>query len=202
MIEYIPLPPSPATWELDGRHQPQQDYKDPVVKEIFLSSRQKKYTKVLKLAAELDPKQLSEQVGEVVAKAYRDIIKKRIKANQLQPAARWTREMLDTVPVHCDGEDKRRLNKIIDRLDKENISHEFTRIDAPPLVEEPCFAMAEDSHFTIAEVSSLPMGERPKTAFELFAITRDGVLYIDRRGKSVAASGALGRLRKLPVISF
>ena len=112
-VEYIPLPPAPPTWEVDGRDEFHREYEDPLLKEIFQAGWQRKYTKVIKLAAELVPERLAGQVGQVVAKAYRDTVQKRLKANQIEPAARWAKAMLDTVPVHCTDVDKRRYNKIL-----------------------------------------------------------------------------------------
>lgn len=196
-VEYIPLPPSPRTWEVDGRDEFHREYEDPTLKEVFQAGWQRKHTKVIKLAADLSREQLSGQVGQIVAKAYRDTVQKRLKANQTKPAARWAKEMLDTVPANCTDVDKRRYNKILDKLDKAKVRHEFVRIAVPPANSEPPFALLEGSNWTLADIKALPKAERPDTAFNLMAFTVDGVLYADRQGKSELASGEPGALRKL-----
>ncbi len=195
-VEYIPLPPSPRTWEVDGRDNFHREYEDPLLKEIFQAGWQRKHTKVIKLAADLAPAHLSGQAGQVVAKAYRDIVQKRLKANQIEPAACWAKVMLDTVPAHCTDVDKRRYNKILDKLDKAKIRHEFIRIQAIPTNDEPPFALSESSNWTLVEIKALPKAERPDTAFHLMTFTVDGVIYADRQGKGDLASGRPGALRK------
>lgn len=195
-VEYIPLPPSPRTWEVDGRDEFHREYEDPDLKEIFQAGWQRKHTKVIKLATDLTPEQLAGHIGEVVAKAYRDTIQKRLKANQIKPAARWAKEMLDTVPAHSSDVDKRRYNKILDKLDKAKVSHQFERIDAHPTNNQPLFALSEGANWTLAKINALPKAERPDTAFHPMAFTVDGVLYADRQGKSELASGGTGALRK------
>jgi len=195
-IEYIPLPPSPPTWEVDGRDELHRENEDPLLKEIFKAGWKRKYTNVIKLAAELAPERLAGQVGQVVAKAYRDTVQKRLKANQIKPAARWAREMLDTVPAHCTDVDKRRYNKILTRLDKAKVRHEFVPMEVPPANSEPPFALSDGSSWSLIEIKALPKAERPDTAFYLMAFTVDSVLYSDRNGKSELASGGPGALRR------
>lgn len=195
-VEYIPLPPSPRTWEVDGRDDFHREYEDPQLKEIFQAGWQRKYTKVIKLAADLVPERLSGRVGDVVAKAYRDAVQKRLKANQIEPASRWAKEMLDAVPAHCTDADKRRFNKILDNLDKAKIRHEFVRIEITPTMNEPAFALLEGSNWTLGAIKALPKAERPDTAFHIIAFTVDGALYADQLGKSEIASGRRGALRK------
>ena len=195
-VEYIPLPPSPPTWEVDGRDEFHHEYEDPLLKEIFQAGWQRKYTKVIKLAAKLVPERLAGQVGQVVAKAYRNTVQKRLKANQIEPAARWAKAMFDTVPAHCTDVDKRRYNKILAKLDKAKVRHEFVSMEVPPAYSEPPFALSVGSNWNLVQIKALPKAERPDTAFHLMAFTVDGVLYGDRNGKSELASGGPGSLRK------
>lgn len=195
-VEYIPLPPSPHTWDLDGRDVLYREYKDPDLKEIFRAGSRRKHTKVIDLAKRLSVQQLAGHVGEVVAKAYRDTVHKRLRANQITPAARWAREMLDTVPVHCTDVDKRRYSKILGMLDKARVKHTFDPIDASPTNDQPLFAVSEGSEWTLAEIKVLRDVERPDPAFHQVAFMLDGVLYADTQGKSGLAAGGRGALRK------
>lgn len=196
-VEYVPLPPSPKTWEVDGRENFNRDYNDPLLKEIFRAGWQRKNTKVTDLAKDIGPEHLSGQAGQVVAKAYRDIILKRLKSNQIEPAARWSKEMFDIVPTHCTDTDRRRYNKILDKLDKANIRHEFTKIEVATTKDEPLFTLSEDSKWTLGEIVSIPEAERPDTSFKLTTFTVDGVLYSDLQGKSDLSTGKPACLRKL-----
>lgn len=196
-VEYIPLPPSPPTWELDGRDEFHREYENPQLKQIFQAGWNRQYAKVIKLATGLDPKLLSGRVGEIVAKAYRDIIQKRLKTNQLKPAARWAKEMLDTIPSHCIDTDKRRYNKILAKLDKAGIQHSFLPIEAPPPNSEPLFQLSLGANWCLGKVKSFSKGERPDTAFHLMALTADGSLYEKHNEKSNVTPGSSGALRKL-----
>ncbi|MEQ9617731.1 MAG: J domain-containing protein [Deltaproteobacteria bacterium] len=196
-IEYIPLPQSPCTWELDGRDGFQREYEDPLLKEIFQYGWQGKYTKVINLSKKLSIDRLSGQLGQIVAKAYRNTVLKRLRANQIKSAARWAKEMLDTVPTHCTDTDKRRLNKIILKLDKAKIKHKFLPVDVPPPSSEPLFTLSKGDKWNILEVKTLPKDERPDKTFQILGVTFDGVLYADRNGKSELASGGPSALRKL-----
>ena len=42
-VEYIPLPPSPKTWEVDGRNEFHAEYQIPELKEIFQAGWEKKW---------------------------------------------------------------------------------------------------------------------------------------------------------------
>lgn len=197
-VNYIPLPPSPKTWEVDGRDEFHKEFNNPDLEEIFKAGWQRKHTKVIKLASNLTSQQLAGQVGEIIAKAYRDTILKRSKANQIKPAARWAAEMLDTVPTHCADTDKRRYNKIIKKLDKEKIKHNFDLVDVPPTNSQTPFILSDGSPWTISEIKSIPKQKRPDTAFIPTAFTADGILFIDSRGKSeIASHGNQVALRKI-----
>ncbi len=198
-VEYIPLPPAPRTWEVDGRDEFHREYEDPQLKNIFQAGWQRKHTKVIKLAKELKPEQLSGRVGEIVAKAYRDTIQKRLKADQIEPAARWAKEMLEVVTAHCTDTDKRRYNKILLKLEKANIKHGFSPIEVSSTNSEPLFKLSAKSNWTLVSIKSLSKDERPDPAFNLMAFTADGALYGDRSGKSsvAAAADGAGALRKL-----
>ena len=115
---------------------------------------------MIKLAADLTPEQLAGHIGEVVAKAYRDTIQKRLKANQIKPAARWAKEMLDIVPLHSSDTDKRRYNKILHKLDKAKVSHQFERINAPPTNIQPPFALSEGTNWTLVDIKALPKADK------------------------------------------
>lgn len=196
-VEYIPLPPSPPTWEVDGRDDFHREYDDPLLKGIFHAGWQRKYTKVIKLASDLTAGQLSGQVGQVVAKAYRDAVQKRLKANQIEPAARLAKKMIDAVPTYCNDIDKRRYNKILDKLEKANVKHEFIRLEVSPINNKPPFILSEGSNWILAEIQPLTKLERPDTAFQLMTFTIDGVLYADQYGKSELSSGKPAALRKI-----
>jgi len=197
-VDYIPLPPSPKSWEVDGRDEFHKEFNIPELKDIFQAGWQRKYTKVIKLASQLSPAQLTGQAGEIVAKAYRDTILKRSKANQIKPAVRWASEMLDIVTTHCTDTDKRRYNKILKQLNKANIKHQYKTIDVPSSNSIPPFRLSNSSPWELKKISSIPKEKRPDTAFIPSAFTADGVLYIDKNGKSeIASEEGYSALRKL-----
>ena len=96
--EYIPMPPSPPTWEVDGRDEFHREYNDTAIGPVFQAGFKKQHTKVVKLAAGLSAEQRQGRVGDVIAKAYRKLIIQRMKAGQLAAAAKQCVEMLEKVP--------------------------------------------------------------------------------------------------------
>ena len=72
--EYIPLPPSPPAWEVDGRDEFQREYDDPTIGPVFQAGFQNQHSKVVKLAAGLSAEQRQGRAGDVIAKAYRKLI--------------------------------------------------------------------------------------------------------------------------------
>ena len=66
--EYLPLPPSPPTWEVDGRDEFSREYNDPMVGPVFQAGFKNQYSKVVKLSAGLSAEQRQGKVGDVIAK--------------------------------------------------------------------------------------------------------------------------------------
>lgn len=197
-IHYIPLPPSPKKWEVDERDDFHKEFDTPELGEIFRAGWEKKYSKVIKLSSNLTSDQLTGHVGKIVAKAYRDTILKRSKANQFKPAAKWAAEFLQAVPTHCTDADKRRYNQIIKKLDKAKIKHQYNLIADPPINKQPFFILSEGSGWTLSDIKSIPKLERPDPAFKPTAFTSDGILYTDKNGKSeIASHGGQSALRKI-----
>ena len=110
--EYIPLPPSPPTWEVDGRDEFHREYNDPAIGPVFQAGFKNQHTKAVKLAAGLSAQQRQDRVGDVISKAYRKLIIQRMKAGQLAAAAKQCAEMFELVPDHIQDVDKRRFNHI------------------------------------------------------------------------------------------
>jgi hypothetical protein len=67
--EYVPLPPAPRTWEVDGREEFHREYSDPVLGPVLRAGFDGHHTKVLKLAVALSPEQRQGEVGPVIAQA-------------------------------------------------------------------------------------------------------------------------------------
>ena len=195
-IEYIPLPPSPKTWEVDGRGEFHSEFSKPELKEIFTAGWQKKYTKVIKLSKNLSSVSREGQVGEVIAKAYRDIIIKRRKSQQLLPAIRWASEMLESVPMHCTDTDKRRYNAIIKQLNKEQVNHQYDLLTLPKSATVPVFQVLDNEFWKITDLVKLDKEERPDTAYTPIAITGNGVLFADSHGKSEVGKAGKAALLK------
>ena len=98
IAEYIPLPPSPPTWEVDGRDEFNREYNDPTIGPVFQAEFKNQHAKVVKLAVGLSAEQREGRVGDVIGKAYRKLIVQRMKAGQLAAAAKQCVEMFEAVP--------------------------------------------------------------------------------------------------------
>lgn len=195
-VKYIPLPSPPKTWEIDGREEFNREYNDPELKEIFSAGWKKHYLKTIKLAKGISLDKLKGNVGEVIAEAYRKITIQRMKANQIKPAAKWAKEMLDIVPTHCKDVDKRRYNKIVRMLDKNDTKHDYEFIDAPRTTDTPLFEIQGNRDWLLEDINKIPSDDRPDTAFKPIAITRNGILLADERGKSKLAINSAAALQK------
>jgi hypothetical protein len=124
--DYIPLPPSPEKWEVDGRDDYHRDLADPKIGPVMKAGLAGEHTKLIKLATELTPEQRTGQVGYAIVQAYRKLINQKMKAGQRLAAAKQSLEMFEQVPDRIDDVDKRRFNRILAALDKAGKKHKFT----------------------------------------------------------------------------
>lgn len=195
-VPSIVLPKAPNPWEIDGRQNRAEEHFPKEHEAIIRASWSRQFTKVLKLAEPLNAEQLTGAVGEHVAKAYVNIILKRVNAEQFVPAARWADEMLNRVPAHCTDTDRRRFNKIVAALDKTKAKHAYKQIEIAPTVKLPPFVLGDGAPWTLADEQLLPKDERPETHFRLHGWVSDGILYYDASGRSETAEGQKGALLK------
>ncbi len=195
--EYIPLPPSPPTWEVDGRDEFHREYNDSAVRPVFQAGFKNQSTKVVKLAAGLSAEQRQRRVGEVIAKAYRKLIIQRMKAGQLVVAARQCVEMFELVPSDVQDVDKRRFNRILDRMNKAGKKHNFTPVDAASPSSQPLFMVSDRSGWVLSGERKLKGDERPDPAFDVAAVDGSGTWLLDRSGTSVARPEVKSVLRRL-----
>ena len=195
-VDYIPLPPSPPTWEVDGREEFHREYNDPALRPVFQAGFKSQHTKVVRLAAGLTAEQRQGRVGEVIAKAYRKLVVQRMKAEQLMAAAKQSIEMFEFVPGDVQEVDKRRFNRILDRMDKAGKTHRFARVHATAPSSEPPFTISGNSSWTLVKERKLTKSEQPDPAFDIIAVNRSGNWLLDRSGKSGGRPTAKGILRR------
>ncbi|WP_207387782.1 J domain-containing protein [Chlorobium sp. N1] len=192
--EYIPLPPSPPTWEVDGRDEFHREYNDPAIGPVIQAGFKNQHTKVVKLAADLSPEQRQGRVGDVIAKAYTKRIIQRMKSGQLSAAAKQSVEMFEMVPDHVQDVDHRRFNRILAQMNKEGKKHDYTPIDAASPSSLPLFTVSDAAPWTLAGERKLQGDERLEPAFDIAGIDVAGTWLLDRSGSSV------GRLEVKSVI--
>ena len=195
--DYIPLPPSPPTWEVDDRDEFHREYNDPVLAPVFQAGFKHQHTKVVKLAAALSEKQRQGRVGKIVAQAYRKLIIKRMKAGQLAAAAKQSLEMFEMVPGDVQDVDKRRFNRILSQIDKTGQKHSFKLVDVASPSSQPLFTVSGGAGWTLRGEQKLIGDERPDLAFDIAALDRSGIWLLDRFGKSSDKNGVKSVLRRL-----
>src|SRR5690554_1895547 len=195
--EYVPLPPSPSTWEVDGRDEFHCEYNDPSIGPVFQAGFKNQYTKVVKLAGDLSPKQLQGRVGEVIAKAYSKLILQRVKSGQLAAAAKQSAEMFERVPEHVKDADLRRFNRILKEMEKSGKKHDYVPIDVASPSSLPLFEASGDAPWTLVGERKLKSDERPDPAFTIVAIDARGTWLLDRSGASTDQSGVKSVLRRM-----
>ena len=195
--QYIPLPPSPPTWEVDGRDEFHQEYNDPTIGPVFQAAFKKQHTKVVKLAAGLSAEQRQGRVGEVIAKAFRKQVIQRMKAGQLAAAAKQCVEMLEMVPRDVHDVDRRRFNRILKQMDKAGKKHCYTPADAASPSSRPLFTVLGGHGWVISGERKLHGDKRPNPAFHVAAMDESGTWLLDRSGSSVGQPGVKSVLRRL-----
>lgn len=195
--EYIPLPPSPPTWEVDGRDEFHREYNDPSIGPVFQAGFKKQHTKVVKLAGDLSSEQRQGQVGEIIAKAYAKLIIQRIKSGQLAAAAKQCVEMFELVPDHIKDVDRRRFNRILELMDKAGKRHDYTPVDAVSPTSLPLFTVSEEAPWTLVGERRLQGNERPDPAFAIVSIDATGTWCLDRSGATVAQPEVKSVLRRM-----
>lgn len=195
--EYIPLPPSPPTWEVDGRDEFHSEYNDPVIGPVIQAGFKNQHTKVVKLAAGLSSGQRQGRVGEVIAKAYTKLIIQRMKSGQIAAAAKQCVEMFKMVPGHVQDVDHRRFNRILAQMDKEGKKHDYTPVDAASPSSVPLFTSSDDAPWTLADERKLQGDERPEPAFDIAAVDVTGTWLLDHSGSSVGRPEAKSVLRRI-----
>ena len=194
---YVPLPPSPPTWEVDGRDEFHRENNDPLIGPVFQAGFKSQYTKVVKLAGDLSPKQRQGRLGEVIAKAYAKLIIQRVKSGQLAAAAKQSAEMFERVPEHVKDVDLRRFNRILKEMDKSGKKHGYEPVDAASPTSFPLFEASEDAPWTLVGERKLKGDERPDPAFTIAAIDSRGTWLLDRSGASTEQAGVKSVLRRM-----
>jgi hypothetical protein len=194
--EYIPLPPSPPTWEIDGRDEFHREYSDPLMGPIFQAGFKFQNAKVLKLAVGLSPAQRQGRVGEVIAKAYSKLIVQRMKSGQLGAAAKQCVEMFELVPDHVKDVDRRRFNRILGLMDKAGKKHDHKPVEVSSPSSMPLFTVSDDAPWTLTGERKLQSNEQPDSTFDIGAMDASGVWLIDRAASSEDRPGVKGVLRR------
>jgi hypothetical protein len=194
---YVPLPPSPPTWEVDDREEFHRDYNDPSIGPVFQAGMKHQHTKVVKLARTLSPEQRQGRVGEVIAKAYVKLIMQRIKSGQLAAAAKQCIDMFESVPEHVKDADRRRFNRILKDLDKLGKKHDYVQVDVSSVSSVPLFELSESAPWVLAGERKLKGDDRPDPAFAVESIDKKGIWLLDRAGKSAGQADVKSVLRRI-----
>jgi len=182
---------------VDGRDELDREYGDPSIGPVFQAGFKNQYTKVVKLASDLSPKQRQGRVGDVIAKAYGKLIIQRVKSGQLAAAAKQFVEMFERVPEHVKDVDLRRFNNILKEMEKSGKKHDYEPVNVVSPSSLPLFEASEDTPWTLVGERKLKSDERPVPAFTIAAIDARGTWLLDRSGASAVKSGVKSVLRRM-----
>ena len=195
--EYIPLPPSPPTWEVDGRDEFHREYTDPATGPVFQAGFKKQHTKVVTVAAALSAEQRAGRVGDVIAKAYRKLIVQRMKAGQLAAAAKKSAEMFEMVPKHAQDVDRRRFNRILKQIEKQGKKHDYMPVNVAGPSSQPLFTVSGGTGWAMSGERKLLGDERPSAALALAGVDGAGTWLLDRSGSSATDPNVRSVLQRL-----
>jgi|SRR6185312_7442956 len=189
----VPLPPSPNTWDVDGRDEFHADYNDPTLTPIFKAGFAGQFAKVIKLAGELPQEKRQGRVSKVIANAYAKTVIQRTKAGQLAAAAKLCLEMFEAVPANVGDVDRRRFNRILAQMDKEGKGHKFTPVDVSAPSTQPAFTLPGNAPWTLHGERKLTTKEKPTLPFDLLSVDNAGIWQIARAGTGQSAQHVLRR---------
>lgn len=195
--EYIPLPPAPPTWEVDGRNEFHRDYYDPAIGPVFQAGFKNQHTKVVKLAECLSPEQRQGRVGETIAKAFRKLVIQRMKSEQHMAAAKLCVDMFDLVPGYVNDVDRRRFNQILAQMDKAGKKHGYSPVDAAKPSSLPLFTLSADTQWRLTGERKLEGEERPDPAFDIVAIDSEGTWLLNRSGSGTETPEIRSIIRRI-----
>ena len=196
--EYIPMPPSPPAWEVDGRDEFHREYNDPMIGPVFQAGFKNQHTKVVELAARLTVEQRQGRIGSVIAKAYRKLIVQQMKADQLTAAAKHCLEMLEMVPKDVQDVDRRRFNRILNQMDKAGEKHSYAPVAAVASPSsQSLFTVLGGDGWAVTGERKLQDDERPNPAFDIAAVSESGTWLVDRFGSSAGQPEVKCVLRRL-----
>ena len=196
-VEYIPFPPSPPAWEVDGRDEFHREDNDPTIGPVFQAGFNDQHSKVIRLATRLSLAQRQGRVGDLIAKSYRKLIIQRMKAGQFASAAKRCLEMFEMVPQDVQDVDRRRFNRILKQMDKLGKKHGYTREDVKSTSSYPLFELLGCEGWTLVGERKLNVAERPNPKFRIVAINNFGIWMLDHSGSSLGKPDVKSVLRRL-----
>ena len=194
---YIPLPPSPPTWEMDSRGDNERDLADPALRPVFDAVQIMDHRTVVALATGLTSVQRQGRVAGVIAKSYRKVIIAREKADDLHTAANKSLEMFEMVADQVEDVDRRRFNRIVTKLDKAKKQHNFAKLIVPKASSAPQFSISEDSGWALEGERKLEGEEQPDSQFNVVAIDGRGTWLLHRVKTTAAARDATAALKRI-----
>jgi DnaJ domain len=187
-LRYIPLPPSPPSWEL--KYEQNKDfheaYEDPKKRVVLQAYWNKKYNKVVGLIDTISLSEREGEVGHTFLKAYRNLIQRWRNKGNFSVALKWSTQMIDNIPHLITDMDRRRHNKMLSELESTGKKHSYSKIDSPkaPKKKRPRFAIDENSDWSIIEERKLEVAEKPDPSFKTMRPSGSSILFFDNRGQS------------------
>jgi len=187
-LRYIPLPPSPSSWELkqDQNKDFYEAYEDPKKRVVIQAYWDKKYNKVVGLIDTISLSEREGEVGHTFLKAYRNLIQQWRNKGKIPVALKWSAQMLDNLPHMITDTDRRRHNKMLLELESTGKKHSYTKIDLlkTQKKEQSRFAIDGNSGWSIIEEKKLNNTEKPDPSFKTICPSLGSILFFDTRGQS------------------
>lgn len=196
-VPHMRLPAAPPVWELEARERASSPPADPAVAPLRDAWAKHHHSKVVELGKALSAQQRSGLAGELMAEAYRSIIKRRVGAGQWTAAAKLSQEMRTTLPEKGSTADKRLFNRIVGQLDKAGKKHGYAKLDIPKEPKAPLFEVSPESGWELAGEQPLEAAQRPDPAWRILSIDASGMWLIDKTGKSDGRADIQCALRRV-----
>ena len=164
---------------------------------MFEAGYKNQHTKVVRLAACLSAEQRQGRVGEVIVKACRKLVMRRVKAGQLAAAAKLSEEMFRLVPGYVQDADKRRFNRVLKDIEGAGKKHSYKLLDASSPSSQALFTVTEGTDWSVVEERRLQGEERPDPAFRIAAVDEGGTWLLNGSRLIDGHEGMKSVLRRL-----
>lgn len=182
-VEKYYLPPSPSLTDMQQEEiiRLRKNKHSNIINAFY----KKKFNKTVSYINTVSPDEIRSEIGDFLLKAYRQIIFRWKNKRKFHIALKWSTEMIENLTKKISYTDIKRHNDLIKKLNKNDIKHSFKNYNFPSKKSMRCFTTPNWCKEYLSAQEKLCNHEKPNVAFDESSPVLDGIIFIDRRGKSI-----------------